>query len=407
MGCGPSKGGGGGGPRMSPQEEERQRQWEIKAQESQARLQAMMAELGIDKEKEEEVSVSDDVSLIAALQRQWYGTELDVPVDSYSLYLQATLCIASADGLDPIEASWLKARTLLLGISEIQRNRLLASDFRGDRTAAPILEKLRESSSNEIARLVYYDALTLATQDGFTLDERVRASRSATILGLSEEMRIQIEELVEKEDALRKRKINYFGDFGDAGPGGDAPSPWARRSKPGAIGQGAVDRHRRDAMQRLVYGVVLPLDPELERRYISTLIYVAGVDGLSDQEKLWMRDRYTVLGLPPQTLSAHLNDEGQPRLSRHDPIGPDDQSEDPFEGGAAARAVLLDAVTFASQDGLSKLETARSKSAAKQLGLDDALREEAIRIVEISIILQQEKVELFKGTFEIANAHGA
>ena len=401
----------------------KQRQINLKAQESAARLQAMMAELGIQENGQKiEYEVQDDSKLIAALQRQWYGCAHDIPKEHYSLYLQATLCVASVDGVDPAEASWLKARTLLLGLNEIQRNRLLSQPLRSDSACVTAIEKLREQTTKAVSQMVYYDAVTMACQDGFTLDERVRAMRAAQLLGLTDDVRLDVEALCEAEDALRKRKIRYFGFIPDDDPEAEAEmaaavgavfQPKDNQQQDvdndvtihGGLGtlsaQVPVSRQRRDALQRLVYGTVIPIDPDIEKRYVPTLVSVAGADGLSNVEKEWLTERQLVLGLPPQNLNTLLDEEcAQQRLAQTRWTAPWElfgkKAQAVGGGGPYARAVLLDALMFAAQDGLSQEESERSKSSATQLGLDEATRKDALQLVHLEMQLQAQKAELFR-----------
>ena len=398
----------------------------LKAQESAARLAAMMAELGLEGNNSNKIEyeVQDDSNMIRALQRQWYGCVHDIPREHYSLFLQATLCIASVDGVDPAEASWLKARTLLLGLNEFQRNRLLAQPLRSDTDCVTAIEKLRKQTAKAVSQMVYYDAVTMACQDGFTLDERVRAMRAAQLLGLTDDIRLDLEELCEAENALRKRKIRYFGVIEDEDPEAESDAVAARLDAAaaaaaerqrqdvdadvtfhGGLGtltaQVPVSRQRRDALQRLVYGTVIPIDPEIEKRYVPTLVSVAGADGLSDEEKAWLTERQLVLGLPPQNLNTLLDEEvAQQRKAQTRWTAPWElfgkTAQTVGGGGAYARAVLLDALMFAAQDGLSQEESERSKSSAAQLGLDEATRKEALQLVELEMQLQAQKTELFR-----------
>ena len=272
--------------------------------------------------------------------------------------------------------------------------------------------------------MVYYDAVTMACQDGFTLDERVRAMRAAQLLGLTDDIRLDLEELCEAEDALRKRKIRYFGVIEDEDPEAEndavaarldaAAAAAAERQRQdvdadvtfhGGLGtltaQVPVSRQRRDALQRLVYGTVIPIDPEIEKRYVPTLVSVAGADGLSDEEKAWLTERQLVLGLPPQNLNTLLDEEvAQQRKAQTRWTAPWElfgkTAQTVGGGGAYARAVLLDALMFAAQDGLSQEESERSKSSAAQLGLDEATRKEALQLVELEMQLQAQKTELFR-----------
>ena len=197
-----------------------------KAKESAARLAAMMAELGIDQDNPDAVTISRDRVRIAALQRHWYGIEpMSLSNEQYHLYLRTVLAIAAADGVNDAEKEWLRMRMDLLGLTMLQRNRMLAKRVGGLRSVLKLFEELRDSISSSatgfsstIARLVYYDAICMASQTqvadpsegGFTLDERLRARDAASVLRLSESVRSEIETLVDVEAALLRRRRRFL-----------------------------------------------------------------------------------------------------------------------------------------------------------------------------------------------------
>jgi hypothetical protein len=265
MGCGASKQSGdkvssGGGAKevmlradgsVRTLDAEAQRMQELKAQESAARLAAMMKELGLGMES---YKLVDDKGLVAALQRQWYGATIEISEEQFTPYLQATLAVAAADGLAGDEARWLKARTLLLGLTPAQSAELLQFDCRAA-SIEPCLDKIKavrptgSQVANGVQRLLLYDGLTMASQDGFSLDERVRASRAAEILALDELTEVEpLKELVAAEEMLQKRKATFFSD------------------EEAAEATAAAALDRRSAMQVLTYGAVLPLTTEMEQR---------------------------------------------------------------------------------------------------------------------------------------------
>ena len=66
--------------------------------------------------------------------------------------------VAAADGLAAEEATWLRARTLLLGLTPAQANQLMQYDT-SFQNLEPVLKKLREGSSATglIGRYIFYD----------------------------------------------------------------------------------------------------------------------------------------------------------------------------------------------------------------------------------------------------------
>ena len=116
----------------------------LRAQESAARLAAMMKEIEEEKANEKGVfskAVTDQPLALAALQKLWYGVALKADgllhgMD-YQDCLQSTKCIAAADGLTAMEAQWLRDRCVLLGLNSTQINTLFNLDARleGDEVA--------------------------------------------------------------------------------------------------------------------------------------------------------------------------------------------------------------------------------------------------------------------------------
>ena len=62
-----------------------------------------------------------------------------------------------------------------------------------------------DSTVNYLSRLIFYDGLTMAAQDGLSLDERVRASMAAEQLGLGEDLLVEELRLAALEPRLRRR----------------------------------------------------------------------------------------------------------------------------------------------------------------------------------------------------------
>jgi len=233
---------------------------QLKAMESAKRLADMMAELGLGGD----IQMTDDKTLVAALQRQWYTTTLEITSDVFGPFLQATLMVAAADGLASDESKWLKARTLLLGLSEAQTNQLLQFDC-SSVSMAEVLATCKavkptgsraDSTVNYLSRLIFYDGLTMAAQDGLSLDERVRASMAAEQLGLTEDEQDDVKDIVDAEEKLLQRKEVVFR--------ASAEEDAAAAAAAGGEDDGAANK--RAAMQVLAYGAPIILDAELEAK---------------------------------------------------------------------------------------------------------------------------------------------
>ena len=120
------------------------------------------------------------------------------------------------------------------------------------------------------------------------------------------------------------------------------------------------------------------------RRYVSTLLGVAGADGLSPSEDRWVRDRAIVLGLPAQTLDALAT--GVDAATEEVKARPD---------SLAGKALLFDALLLAAQDGLSLAETERHGRLAERLGVTDDNLAEIRAIVAEEVRLGEKKRALF------------
>jgi len=61
-----------------------------------------------------------------------------------------------------------------------------------------------------VAKVMLYDAVTMASQDGYSNEEKERSAKAASILGIDDEDREELELLVAEERKLLTRKHQLF-----------------------------------------------------------------------------------------------------------------------------------------------------------------------------------------------------
>ena len=333
MGCaastiGPSKGGDASGSTPPKDETPQQREFRLKAEESAKRLAAMKAEIEAERVAAQSSFVkAAGTPLVAALQRQWYGITLPMAKDQYQPFLRATMSVAAADHVNETEGRWIRDRTLLLGLNEEQVQTLFKFDYRmksveqllktfneadegvanGSGHAAPTMgtpvatqDKGAVTNGNShaapaspfnIRRVILYDALTMASQDMYTLDERARASSVAELLRLGEEELEEIKAIVSAEDELRRRKQELFAvaeesfDSGPAATSGLFGFLSLYKDNGQQVDARDIEaRPRRNAFHRLIYGTEVPLAAVeysgMYEQYVAVLLAVAGAEGV-------------------------------------------------------------------------------------------------------------------------------
>ena len=396
----------------------------------------------VEREKaEEKAALGTKVagsSQFEVLQNLWYGTSFDLPPAQVQPYLHAIMSVAAQERKKQRKAQWLQDRTLLLGLTEKQRDELFTLDLHPSKVE-PIIESLGKASKNAsiLRRLIFYDALTMATQSAVSLDERLRAIRVAQVLMLSEDEQEEVEAIVRDEEQLRHRKHSLFatgttasdekaesfksiesfntgepedsfiincgptassGLFGFFIATADSKYPASDGLAPDEL----VSRPRRHALHRLVFGTHVPLIEQRNERYVSSLLAVASAEGrVSLAEKTWLRDRIAVLELDPKLFAMFfdaLDSDGSLREDGH--FNTFDSIESVgTQGGAhsaVARAVLYDAMTMASsQQGMSEVKRERSRRVAARLGLSSEMCSEVFAVVEKESELRKRKRKLF------------
>ena len=412
-------------PAVDPREAEREREWQLRAEKSAKAVAAMLAEV----EREQSAEKSELGKKVAAgsqlevLQNLWYGISVELRPEQVQPYLHAIMSVAGKERADSKKEQWLQDRTLLLGLTAEQRDALFTLDVHPSKVD-PIIQALaRSTNAATMRRLLFYDALTMATQSAFSLDEVLRAGRVATVLSLSDAEKEAIEDVVRDEDGLRKRKQALFAmaghdssndSFINGGPVDVVTSFFSIFSRGPNDGHAPYDaqelasRPRRHALHRLTYGAHVPLVEQRNEQYAASLLAVASADGkVSAAESAWLKDRIKVLELDSSLFSRFFNAiETDGSLRRGSFIGSidgiaekaaSDHGAQPGQGDAVAIAVLYDAVTMASQQGMTEVKRERSRRVAGRLGLSSELCAGVFAIVEQESELRARKSTLFRG----------
>lgn len=136
-----------------------------------------------------------------------YGTVLDEmgPLD-LKRYFMGLLKVVGSDGVSEHERWAFSSLCRHLGVPEHVVDELLATD-----TSRVVLSEVAEVfERGGSPKLMLYDAITIASIDGYSEAERAEARKMAETLAVSPEDLVKIEELVEAETALRGRKATLF-----------------------------------------------------------------------------------------------------------------------------------------------------------------------------------------------------
>ncbi len=134
--------------------------------------------------------------------RNHYGVDFNSPVDEMQRYGTAMMAIVAADGLSEKER-WVAA--------ELARHMgapadMIAGIMGMDLSKINLAEVLRGFKDGTPARAMLYDAIMIASADGFSEEERKLAERIAKLLGIDTNVYHAILSLVEAETALNNMK---------------------------------------------------------------------------------------------------------------------------------------------------------------------------------------------------------
>ncbi|MEG3897200.1 MULTISPECIES: hypothetical protein [unclassified Microcoleus] len=131
------------------------------------------------------------------------------PEDSTIIYAKALLICASGDGeVAPAEKDWIMGLTAARGVSDSKLEELK------NYPATDSLEQVITSNDiiSEYAKhAIIYDAIVACSADGeYQEGEKAAVRKAATLIGVSEDVVQQLEELYAEEKKLFDRKIQLF-----------------------------------------------------------------------------------------------------------------------------------------------------------------------------------------------------
>ncbi len=134
--------------------------------------------------------------------RLHYGIDFNTPVEEMKRYGIAMMAIVAADGSSERER-WVA--------TELYQHMgaptdMITSTMGMDLSKINLAEVLRGFKDGTPARAMLYDAITIASADGFSEEERKLAERVAKLLGIDENVYHAIQSLVEAETALNRMK---------------------------------------------------------------------------------------------------------------------------------------------------------------------------------------------------------
>jgi hypothetical protein len=148
------------------------------------------------------------------LAQQLYGFDEklqgNIPVDSRDRYARAILTIAAADGLSSTEAEYFANLSAIMQMPEERIAHYLKYD-----TSSASLEELLSPLNDKVpgshpAGYLLYDAIKVASVDGYSEVERAKMAEAARLLGVSAEHLAQLEALVAAESGVRQARIATF-----------------------------------------------------------------------------------------------------------------------------------------------------------------------------------------------------
>lgn len=134
--------------------------------------------------------------------RLHYGVDFNTPVEEMERYGIAMMAIVAADGLSERER-WVATELYRhMGAPADMLSRIMGMDT----STVDLAELLRGFKDGTPARAMLYDAITIASADGFTEEERTLVERVAKLLGVDENVYNAVLSLVEAETALNRLK---------------------------------------------------------------------------------------------------------------------------------------------------------------------------------------------------------
>jgi hypothetical protein len=134
--------------------------------------------------------------------RYHYGTLLAADPENMKKWGIAVRKIVSADGFSDKEKQFWKGIGEHIGSNEEMIKAVWAADIDNIKMA----ELLKGFSDTAARRAMLYDAICIASVDGYSEKERALAAQAAEILGVDKGTLHSIEAMVEADNALRRAR---------------------------------------------------------------------------------------------------------------------------------------------------------------------------------------------------------
>lgn len=134
--------------------------------------------------------------------RMHYGSHIQYGAEDVERFGLALLMIVSADGLSDRER-WAHEE---IGRHVGAPEEMIQAVYSADISKLDLDKILEGFADGSPARTMLYDAITIASVDGYSAEERAFAAHAAKVLGIEPSVLHAIESLVETERALRKTK---------------------------------------------------------------------------------------------------------------------------------------------------------------------------------------------------------
>lgn len=144
-----------------------------------------------------------------AHQNYGHGAELQsrVPIENRDRYARAILTIAAADGLSPQEAEYFANLSAAMEMPEEVVGRYLNYDT-SSASLEELLSPLRQATPDiNPAGYLLYDAIKLASVDGYSEKERTKVAEAARLLGISAHHVAALEGAVAAEIGVRNARL--------------------------------------------------------------------------------------------------------------------------------------------------------------------------------------------------------
>ena len=137
--------------------------------------------------------------------RMIYGVD-SINAEDNANYARALMIIAGADNeISEGEWTWFFERGKAMGVPAVVLDSFKDFDWR----TAKIEDFV--GSNKAVARILLFDAISMSRADGvYTPEERACVREAASLLGVSEDVVDNLEDIIEMDDALRRTRLRLL-----------------------------------------------------------------------------------------------------------------------------------------------------------------------------------------------------